>query len=89
MSSAPNLSLLDRLLDPVTQALSPEAARRLVDLRADDVAQERIDLLADKCTEGTLSPDERAEYESLVHAANLIAILQSKARAMLSRNPAA
>jgi hypothetical protein len=89
MANDLHLSLLDRLLDPVTQALSPEAARRLVELRADKVAQDRIDELADKCTEGQLNADERAEYESLVNAANVIAILQAKAKVLLSRNPAA
>jgi hypothetical protein len=89
MATDANISLLDRLLDPVTQALSPEAARRLVDLRADPAAQGRIDELADKCSDGRLTPDEHAEYESLVAAANVVAILQAKARALLSRNPAA
>jgi hypothetical protein len=86
MASDANISLLDRLLDPVTQALSPEAARRLVELRADEAAQQRIDELADKSTAGSLTPGERSEYESLIHAANVIAILQMKARAMLAWN---
>jgi hypothetical protein len=80
---------LDRLLDPVTRCLTPEAARQLVALRADPPFQERLDTLADKCTEGQLSPDERVEYETYVQAIHLIAILQAKARKLLARPPSA
>jgi hypothetical protein len=82
-------TLLDRLLDPVGRALSPEAARQLVALRADADAQAKIDDLADRANDGTLTPEERAEYESLITAANIIAVLQAKARNVLSDTPAA
>ena len=81
--------LLDRLLDPVGRALSPEAARRLVALRADADAQAKMDDLADRANDGLLTPDERAEYESLITTANVIAVLQAKARTVLSNTPAA
>jgi hypothetical protein len=89
MAMLTNTDLLDRLLDPVGRALSPEAARRLVALRADGEAQARIDDLADRANEGQLTSEERGEYESLIAAANVIAVLQSKARAVLSDTPAA
>jgi uncharacterized protein YnzC (UPF0291/DUF896 family) len=44
----------------------------------------RIDTLADKCTEGQLTPEEREEYETYVQASRFIAILQAKARNLLS-----
>jgi hypothetical protein len=81
--------LLDKLLDPIGRALTPDAARTILALRADVETQAQIDTLADRCNEGTLTPDERAQYESLVAAAGLIAVLQSKARAALASNPAA
>ena len=40
-------------------------ARALVGLRTDVEMQARLDELANKCTAGTLSPSERAEYERL------------------------
>ena len=80
-------NLLDRLLDPVAQCLTPESARDLVALRADPAAQRRVEQLADAAGEGRLSADERAEYEAYVAASSFIAILQSKARAILSRGP--
>lgn len=76
--------VLDRLLDPVGRCLSRRAARELAGLRADDEAQAHVRQLAEKCNEGTLSTEERAEYEACVMAANVVAILQAKARARLS-----
>jgi hypothetical protein len=85
--ATPDNAILDRLLDPVTRCLTPEVARQLVALRADPQFQERLDTLADKCTEGQLSPDEREEYETYVRAIHIIAILQAKARKLLANPP--
>jgi hypothetical protein len=81
--------LLDRMLEPVSEAISPEIARKLISLRADDVAQARMDKLADARNEGSLTPQEDAEYRALIAAASVIAVLQSKARAVLARTSAA
>ena len=83
MAPTPDSPVLDRLLDPVARSLTPETARTLVALRADREVQARIDELADKCNEGQLTPAEREEYETAVHASTFIAILQAKARAIL------
>ena len=78
-------SVLDRLLDPVGQSLTPDGARALLAIRADEDTQARIDELADKCTEGTLTAAERGEYEAYVAAIDLVTILQAKARRVLAR----
>ncbi|MGI8972369.1 MAG: hypothetical protein ACR2HB_16945 [Dehalococcoidia bacterium] len=88
MNQPPDTSILDRLLEPVSRCLTPEAARQLVALRADPQVQERLDVLADRCTEGLLTPDEREEYETYVRTIHIIAILQAKARKLLSSQPA-
>jgi hypothetical protein len=85
--ATPGITMLDRLLEPVTRCLTPEAARQLVALQADPQFQQRLDTLADKCTEGQLSPDEREEYETYVRAIHLIALLQAKARKLLATPP--
>lgn len=72
--------MLDRRLDSVSRCLTPEAARRWVELRTEPEMQERSDTLADKCTEGQLTPAEQEEYEMAVRASRFIAILQAKAR---------
>jgi len=43
--------------------------------------------LAAKNGEGTISPAELAEYDDYVKLADLLAILQSKARQVLGRKP--
>lgn len=80
------ISPLARLLAPVGQCLTPEVARKLVNLHADPAMQERLDELAEKNTEGTLTDDERAEYETYVHAIDFIAILQAHSRSLLKGN---
>jgi hypothetical protein len=75
---------LDRILDPVGRCLSHEVARALVALRTDPDVQTRLDQLAESSTEGTLTDQDRAEYETLVRAIDFVAILQSKARRLLA-----
>jgi len=82
MSSS--VEFLDRLLEPVGNALSPEAARKLIALKADNDAQARIDELAERSNEGRLTPEERSEYETLIAAATVVGVLQAKARAVLA-----
>jgi hypothetical protein len=85
MPKSPNGRLLERLLDPVSSSLNEEAARKLLDLKADAKVLARVDELGQKCNEGALTPEERAEYISYVLAGDFIAILQAKARLLLSR----
>ena len=82
-TAARDRQVLDRFLNPVRDILTPEVAQAIVDLRADAVTQERIENLAERHHEGQLSPDELGEYEALVNGANLIAVLQAKARTVL------
>jgi len=76
-------TVLDELLDPLSRCLDAESARRVVDLRVTAPVQERIDALADLANEGSLTSEERAEYEALINAADFISILQLKARQYL------
>jgi hypothetical protein len=81
--------LLDGILDPVTRCLTPEAAQKLVELRANSDLQKRMDELAEKAGEGQLSDEERAEYAAYISAANVIAVLQAKARRLALNGTAA
>ncbi|HLW66244.1 MAG TPA: hypothetical protein VKS79_13105 [Gemmataceae bacterium] len=78
--------ILDRLLDPLGEILTPEVARKLVHYRFDAKVQAHIDKLARKSNEGELSEQERREYETYVYTIDFIAILQAKARALLKRS---
>ena len=81
-------TVLDELLEPVGACLTPEVAKRLAKLRAPESVQARMGELARKSEEGTLSEDERGEYDAFVSAGNFIAILQSKARRLIKDLPA-
>lgn len=81
-------TLLDRILDPVTEAFTPEVARRIQDLQADPALHSEIDALREKANAGTLSPQEEAYYRDIVEAIDFISILQAKARRFLTRHPA-
>jgi hypothetical protein len=74
---------LDRLAEPVARLFTLDVARALTQLRADPDLQARMDELAEKSNEGQLTPAEREEYETSVHFADFIAILQAKARKRL------
>ena len=81
-------TVLDALLDPIGDCLTPEVAERLARLRAPESAQTRIEELARKSEAGSLSDGDREEYSALASAGNFIAILQSKARRLLKDHPA-
>jgi hypothetical protein len=85
MASTVETAALDRMLEAVGRCLTRESAEQVVVLRADPQLQSRLDELAGKSSDGTLSDDERSEYETYVRALDFIAILQSKARASLGR----
>ena len=57
---------LERVLAAVGQCLDRQSAESLLRLRADTEMQGRIEELADKCTEGRLTPEERDEYEAMI-----------------------
>jgi len=76
---------LDRLLEPFADCFSAEVAARIADLCADEETQERIDYLADRSNEGLLTDAEREEYTGYVHAIDVIAVIQAKARALLEK----
>jgi hypothetical protein len=77
-------TVLDQFLDPLSRCLDAESARRIVALGVSAPVQERIDSLAEQANEGSLSDEERAEYEALINAADFISILKLKARSQFS-----
>lgn len=85
MKKNENGLLLDRILDPVSSSLNEEAAQKLLTLKADSKTQARVSKLADKCTEGELTAEERREYELYLMANHFVALLKAKARILLAR----
>lgn len=79
-------TVLDDLLEPVSNAFSRDVALALVNIRAGEAVQARIADLAEKCNEGVLTPAEQSEYETYVHALDMVSVLQAKARVWLARH---
>ena len=75
--------VLQELFDPLGECLTPEVARKLAAFRVSPKVQARIDELAEKCSDGTLTPEERSLYESYLRAINFMGMLQAKARRIL------
>jgi hypothetical protein len=74
---------LSKILDPVVRCFTPEVAKRVAELRADPDVQARIEELADRCNEGTITPDEMAEYDAYIQAMDVVAVLQKKALTLI------
>ena len=80
------VNYLDRLLEPMTQALTPEVARAITQLRLDPETETHISELRRKANRGTLTPAEDADYKDFVEALDVVSIIQAKARRVLAKN---
>lgn len=76
---------LEKFLRPMARRLSKELARAIVNLSADEETQARYDALAERNTEGQLTPAEREELESLVRVNTLLGVLKVEAKAVLAK----
>ena len=74
---------LAKIVDPAAQCFTPEVAKQVAELRADLAVQARIEELAEKCNEGTITPEEMAEYDAYIQAMDVVAVLQKKARTLI------
>jgi hypothetical protein len=83
MATADNF--LDRYLDPVITVLTPQVAQGIVDLEPAPDIVARVQELGQKSDAGTLTEEERSEYQALANAGTLMAILKAKARRCLNR----
>ncbi len=78
-------SVPDRILQPLTECFSSEVAQRVVDVRLDSATQARIDELAARANDGTLTDAERSEYSEFVEYVDLLGIIKAKARLLLKQ----
>lgn len=78
------LPTIERMLEPLTACLTPEVAQRIVDVRLDDPSTtERLEYLREKANEGTLTDQERVEYEGFVEGNDLLMLIKDQARSVL------
>lgn len=75
-----SLSALDQLLNPDTGWLTPVSAQKLIDWKVSDEVRARIEALGQKANCSTLTAEEDAEYRAYLDDAELISLMQAKAR---------
>lgn len=81
-------SAFDQLFSPVAACFTPEVAARVAAVETSKMTQARLDELRHKANFGTLSDDERTEYEEFVEALDVLYLLKAKAREIVSKqNP--
>jgi hypothetical protein len=79
--------ILDYYFEPVTAMFNREMAEAIVNRRPDPRLVARVAELGRKSDDGTLTEEERDEYQCLVDAGDMISLLKSKARRFLDENP--
>lgn len=79
-------SYLSRFLQPVANAFTEESARQFAEIQADEELQEYVKDLARKANDGTITPEEDAEYKAIVDAADMVGILRLKAKRYLKQH---
>lgn len=76
--------ILSNLLRSNEAGFSPEFARYVLSLHFGEGDHRRMAELSQKSNDGTLSTDEREEYEGYVVVGELLTLMQLKARASLT-----
>lgn len=83
-SFAPSdVAILARVIEHSSKALSVEAARAVLGWDFSEGDRLRMDELAEKARHGELTTGEQSEIDSFDRVGQVLAILQSKARATL------
>jgi hypothetical protein len=80
-------NILDHYFDPVTPMFTREMAEAVINQRPDPHIVARIAELGRKADDGSLSAEERDEYQSLVDAGDVVSLVKSKARRFLDEHP--
>lgn len=73
-------ALLEQLTELEAKSMSPETARKLLELHFSTAHQKRVDVLSEKARTGRLIQSEHEELGEFVRVADLLAVLQARAR---------
>ena len=77
-------AMLDEILDPLALCLDESAARRISAFRISPTVHARVEALGDLANDGSLTADERTEYEAIINTTDFVAILKLKATGRLA-----
>jgi hypothetical protein len=79
-------SALDQFLNPTAGWLTPQGAKQLVDWSVSDDLRKRIEELGQKANLGSLTDEEDAEYRAYLDDAEIVCLLQAKARRLFKND---
>jgi hypothetical protein len=71
------------------ESRSREVAEYLLSIDFEGSDLERMNVLAERAREGTLTPEQTTELDSYLHVGSLLSIVQSKARRLLQSESSA
>ena len=90
MPTVTEADIFSRVIDPSNPTLSADGAKAFLQLSFSQRDHARMAELAERSNKGTLTDEERREYEGYVFVGDVLAMLKSKARLSLARrSPAA
>ncbi|MEX2092817.1 MAG: hypothetical protein WD971_09080 [Pirellulales bacterium] len=75
---------LSTYLDPIAEDLTPQQAVKILAAKPNAKLIARVEELGNKTNDGTLSEQERAEYEYYIDVDEAISLLKAKARHLLA-----
>ena len=76
-----------RLIQAQRDEIAPQVAEYLLSIAFGESDRQRMEQLAERSEAGTLTTEERTEFDSYLHVGNLLAVMQSRARVALHRQP--
>jgi hypothetical protein len=83
MTKIAHVTAFKRGIEPLVQLILRDKAAEVATLEGDPQVRARIEELAEKSTEGTLTTGEQAEYGGYIRANKFVAILKRRARELL------
>ena len=86
MPASSQVAILDRLIDPARPTLSPDAAESILGIEFPPADRDRMNRLAEKAREGSLTGEEKAEIEDYELIGSILSLMKSKARVSLKNS---
>lgn len=75
---------LSTYLDPIAEELTPQQAKKFLAATPAVKLIDRVEELGNKANAGTLTAEERAEYEYYLDVDEAVSLLKAKARRLLA-----
>jgi hypothetical protein len=79
--------ILSRVLSPTQPNLSSPLAKMILEFDFPSEDRERMNELADKARDGSLTGEEQAEIDACERVGHFLSLLRSKARISLEKSP--